>query len=101
MKRSEELRKEAQSTEKDYDSIRLHGKALREERAETFEEKWLQLLLEKVNVTYDETMGKYTMKHRRLGTLDFYPKSNRILIRAENKWYSRGLRWLIKEYSLK
>lgn len=101
MKKSEELRVEAQSSEKDYESLRLHHKADREERAETFEDKWLQVLLEKVNVTYDDKTGKYTMKHKRLGTLDFYPKSNRILIRAGNKWYIRGLQWLIKNFELK
>ena len=101
MKKSEELRIEAQSAEKDYESLRLYHKADREAHAETFEDKWLQVLLEKVNVTYDDKTGKYTMKHKRLGTLDFYPKSNRILIRAGNKWYIRGLQWLIKNFELK
>lgn len=100
MKKSEELRIEAQAADKDYESLRLHTKALREERAETFEDKWLQILLAKVNVTYDDKTGKYTMRHQRLGTLDFYPKSNRLLIRSENKWYSKGLQWLIKNYKL-
>jgi len=101
MKKSEELRIEAQSAEKDYELLGLDRKIRREERAETFEDKWLQVLLEKVNVTYDDKTGKYTMKHKRLGTLDFYPKSNRILIRAGNKWYIRGLQWLIKNFELK
>ena len=101
MKKSEELRIEAQSAEKDYELLGLDRKIRREERAETFEDKWLQVLLEKVNVTYDDKTGKYTMRHKRLGTLDFYPKSNRILIRAGNKWYIRGLQWLIKNFELK
>lgn len=101
MKKSEKLRIEAQSAEKDYELLGLDRKIRREERAETFEDKWLQVLLEKVNVTYDDKTGKYTMKHKRLGTLDFYPKSNRILIRAGNKWYIRGLQWLIKNFELK
>ncbi|MBK5202160.1 MAG: hypothetical protein JJE45_00360 [Prolixibacteraceae bacterium] len=101
MKKSEQLHLDAQSADNDYESLRLHTKALREKRAETFEDRWLQVLLEKVNVTYDDKTGKYTMKHKRLGTLDFYPKKNRILIRAENKWYNRGLQWLIKNFELK
>jgi len=101
MKKSEQLRIEAQSAEKDGEYIRLHGKALREERAETFEDKWLQLLLEKANVTYDDKTGKYTMRHKRLGTIDFFPKANRILVRYENRWISGGLQWLIKNFELK
>jgi hypothetical protein len=29
-----------------------------------------------------------------IGVLDFYPKSNRLLIRAENKWLNNGLEYL-------
>jgi hypothetical protein len=101
MKKSEQLLQEAQSAEKDYDSMRLHHKALREKRSETFEERWLQLLLTKTSVEHDLKSGKYEMYHLRLGTIDFFPKSNRILIRKENKWYSRGLQWLIKNFELK
>ena len=101
MKKSEQLRKEAQSVEKDYDSLRLHAKAYREERKEEFEDKWLQQLLEKTNVSLDVTGGKYTMNHKRLGTIDFFPKANRVLVRYENRWISRGLQWLIKNFELK
>ena len=101
MKKSEQLYEEAQLSEKDDEAWRLHGRALREERAETFEDKGLQLLLEKVNVTYDDQTGKYTMRHKRLGTIDFFPKANRILVRYENRWISGGLQWLIKNFELK
>lgn len=103
MKESERIRNEMMEDhfDNDYRDVNYLRKIERAERAETFEDRWLQVLLEKVNVTYDDKTGKYTMKHKRLGTLDFYPKSNRILIRAGNKWYIRGLQWLIKNFELK
>lgn len=101
MKKSEELRIEAATEESDFASLKLHAKAYREERKEEFEDKWLQLLLEKVSVTLDVTSGKYTMKHKRVGTIDFFPKANRVLVRYENRWINRGLQWLIKHFELK
>ena len=103
MKESERVRKEMMedNSDNDYRYVNYLRKIERAERMKKFEDKWLQLLLEKVNVTYDDKTGKYTMKHKRLGTLDFFPKANRILVRYENRWISRGLQWLIKNFELK
>jgi hypothetical protein len=101
MKRSEELRREASMAESDQQCLGLHTKAMREARKEGFEEKWLPLLRKKVTVTHHELMGKYTFSNKRLGTLDYYPKGNRVLIRDENRWVMRGLQWLIKNFELK
>jgi hypothetical protein len=101
MKKSEELRIQAAQEESDFKSLSLHSKALREEKKENFKDKWLPLLLERTNVTFDDKTGKYTFFHKRLGMIDFFPKANRILIRRENKWYGRGLHWIITNYNLK
>lgn len=100
MKKSEALRIEAGEIESDFKYFGMANKIMREERKETFEDKWLPLLQKKVTVTYHETMGKYTFSTRKLGTMDFYPKRNRVLVRDENRWVNRGLQWLIKNFEL-
>ena len=47
------------------------------------------------NLTEYEAQGKVTIYPTKFGIVDFYPKSNKILIRKENKWITGGLRWII------
>jgi len=102
MKESDRIKKEMMedNSDNDYRDVNYLRKIERAERKEKFEDKWLQALLQKTNVLYEARTARYEMFHPRLGTLYFYPKANRILIRAENKWYSRGLQWLIKNFEL-
>ena len=101
MKKSEQLRKEASMAESDQQCLGLHTKAMREERLERFEEEWLPLLREKTAVEYFFIPNNYTMKHNNFGTIDYYPKANKVLIRKQNKWIKPGLQWLIKNFELK
>ena len=101
MKKSEELRIKAGEIESDIAYLGVANKIMREERKERFEDKWLQLLLAKTNILHDKKTGKYEIWHHRLGTLDYYPKANKLLVRSQNKWYPRGLNWLIKNFELR
>jgi hypothetical protein len=104
MKRSEELRKEACMAESDQACLGLHTKAMREERSERFKEDWLpKLLMQAVIVTeFGLPQLKYEIESRKpFGTVDFYPKANKVLIRKQNKWINPGLKWLIKNFELK
>jgi len=101
MKKSEQLRKEASMAESDQQCLGLHTKAMREERLERFEDKWLLLLKEKATVHYSELLNRYWIENKKFGTIDFYPKANKVLIRKQNKWVKPGLQWLIKNFELK
>ena len=101
MKKSEQLRKEAQSIESDIAYLGAANKIMREERKERFEEEWLPLLREKTAVEYYFIPNNYTMKHNNFGIIDYYPKANKVLIRKQNKWVKPGLQWLIKNFELK
>lgn len=100
MKKSEELRKEASMAESDQACLGLHTKAMREERIENFEEKWLPLLKEKATVHYSELLNRYWIENKKMGVIDFYPKANKIHIRKQNRWVKPGLQWLIKNFEL-
>jgi len=101
MKKSEQLRIEAASIESDIAYLGAANKIMREERIERFEDTWLNKLLAKTNVLHDHKSGKYEMYHEKFGSIDFYPKANKVLIRKQNKWIKPGLKWLIKNFELK
>jgi len=98
MKKSELYHQRAQEADHVLQSLGLHGKAIREERKERFEEEWLPKLLEKdVIVThYSQPANKYEIETREFGTVDYFPKANKVLIRNKNKWIKPGLRWIVK-----
>lgn len=90
---STQLYKQSQIEENDFKSLALQVKALREKRSERFKEDWLPLL----NTMYsiEEQNFKYTIITQDFGTLDYFPKANKLLIRRDNKWIKPGLRWII------
>ena len=92
---SNELKKQAESEENDLKAMGLYTKVLREERAERFENYKDKLLNSGYNLTEFEAQGKFTIEPTKFGIIDYYPKSNRVLIRKENKWITGGLRWII------
>ena len=92
---SKELRKQAESEENDLKAMGLYTKVLREERAERFENYKDKLLQAGYNLTEFEAQGKFTIEPTIFGIVDYYPKSNKVLIRKENKWITSGLRWII------
>lgn len=104
MKKSEQLRIESGSIDSDLAYLGAANKIMREERDERFREEWLpKLMKQEVVVTeYGLPQRKYEIESRKpFGTIDFYPKVNKVLIRKQNKWVKPGLQWLIKNFELK
>lgn len=93
--KSIELKKQADSEDNDFKAIGLYTKVLKEERAERFENYKEKLLNSGYNLTEFEAQGKFTIEPTKFGIVDYYPKSNKVLIRKENKWITGGLRWII------
>ena len=96
MKKSEQLRKEAEQEENDLVAMGIYNKVLREERLERFENYIDKLLRAGFDVTEIAGQGKFTIKPTDFGTIDYFPKANKVLIRKDNQWIKGGLRWLIK-----
>lgn len=95
-----ELREKLAAEENDLKALGIGKKLIREERNERFEETWLPKLQAKCNVKCDAKMYRYTFESNGYGVIDFYPKSNLLLIRKLNKWIQPGLRWIITEFKL-
>lgn len=100
MSRSEELFKEAAMEDNDLKFMGKHKKAVREKRIEDFQ-RYLPKLEELYTVIYEEHSHKYTIDtstvKNKYGIIDFFPKGNKVLIRAKNKWKSPGLAWILKK----
>lgn len=100
MKRSEELKQQAQTEDNDFKALGLFNEQLRESRLENWEDFWKDKILSSTHVTrYEEVIasGKFIIETDEHGTLDFFPKANKLQIRRGNKWVKPGLSWLIKE----
>ena len=95
-----ELREKLAAEENDLKALGIGKKLIREERNERFEETWLPKLQAKCNVKHDAQSCRYTFELNGYGVIDFYPKSNLLLIRKLNKWIQPGLRWIITEFKL-
>ena len=96
MKKSEELRIEAQQEESDFSYMSKMNKSMREARLERFEDGYAEKLeanncivipFNGSKVVIDTQTSKYCV-------LDYFPKANKILIRKDNKWITQGLRWI-------
>lgn len=96
MKESERLRKKAQETDNDLSALGVYTKVLRAERNERWEDNWLEIFQKHFTVTINKN-GSYCILVEE-GKMDYYPRSNRLLLRWENDWKSAGLRWMIKHY---
>lgn len=93
MKQSERIRIEAKQTDNDLGALGKYTKVLRAERKEKFEKTWLEKLQEQTEVTKRDN-GSYTFNSK-YGIIDFYPKSNKLLIRRQNKWKKPALKFII------
>jgi hypothetical protein len=101
MNKSEQLRKEAGEVESDSKALGLLTKALREQRNEKFDEKWLSIFKEQFGdkFLWIEKMYCYRIMHENgIDYTDYYPKANKIFIRHLNKWIKPGLQYLVKHY---
>jgi len=96
MKKSEELKIQAQTEDNDLKALGIYTKILREERFERFKKYKSELIAKGFSLIENEEQGKITIETKTYGTLDYYPKANKILIRKKNKWNKAGLHWIIK-----
>lgn len=65
---------------------------------------WINVWMPKFSQMYDiseHVSGGYTLETQEYGIVDYYPKSNKVLIRKDNEWISNGLDWMIKELYIK
>ena len=98
MKKSEELKQQADAEDNDLKYMGLMNKSLREHRSEKFQQHLLKLEQAGYDIILDN--HKYTIdtntqeiKH---GVIDYFPKANKLLIRKTNKWIKPGLPWILK-----
>jgi len=99
---SKEIENELRSEDNDLKAMGLHRKFRRTKRQEEFVEKLLPEIEAKYEVKFDEQSCRYTIssdKHQ-IDIIDYYPKSDKLLIRASNKWHKHGYAWLIKNLHL-
>ena len=86
---------------KDFNAMNAAKKITREKRNDRFLDHWLPLIRSKYNVKIDPLMDKYSIEPTSKGIVDYYPKSNKLLIRTSNTWKTGGLVILISLLKLK
>lgn len=94
MKESEKLIELSQTTENDMKAWTYHWKSERAKREEYFLETILPKIKEIVDVE-ERKNGSYTIEFEEVGKVDFYPKSNKVLVRSKNRWLRNGLEFLV------
>lgn len=100
MKKSEELKIEAQQEENDLVYLGKMKKVFREERLEKFEAKWIDKLKSKGYEVENVSDGKFLIRTTtKYGNVEYFPKANRIFVKLHAKqnnkgWYSKGLNWI-------
>lgn len=96
MKKSEELRIEAQQEESDFSYMAKMNKSIREARLERFEDVYAEKLEAKncIVIPFNGSKVVIDTQTEKFGIIDYYPKANKILIRKQNKWITQGLRWI-------
>ena len=96
MKKSDELKQEAQQEESDFAYLGKMNKAIREARLEKFEDGYIEKLEAKnvLVVPFDGQKYILSTNNKKFPIVDYYPKANKILIRKGNKWITQGLRWI-------
>lgn len=87
MNEHDRLREEAQKQDCGFKAMALYKQANRKEREFIF----IHNILPKIakHCVLCDGNGKYTFQST-FGLIDFFPKSNRILIRSQNKWKNDG-----------
>jgi hypothetical protein len=93
MIKSEKLMIESQQEDNDFKSLSLKLKSLRESRSEKFIEEYLLILKNKFTIETKDY--SYSITTLDFGIIDYFPKSNKLLIRNKNKWIKPGLKWII------
>lgn len=94
MKKSEEFIRQSQEEDNDIKSFALLCKALREKRSEKFVEDFLPVLSTQYSIFLRKNES-YSIITAKYGTIDYFPKANKLLIRKDNKWIKPGLKWIV------
>lgn len=94
MKESEKYKLMSRSEENDFKAWTYHFKSERFKREENFKIIYEEIK-DHVKIEVREN-GSYTFQIEGNGKCDFYPKSNKVLIRSKNKWITNGLEWILK-----
>lgn len=95
---SKRMKHEANQEDNDLAYLGKMRKVRRQEKVEVFA-LWLELLLKAdntISVIEHDIQGKFEIKTTNYGVVDYYPKADKVLIRRENKWNTKGLNWLKK-----
>jgi len=95
MKKSELLEKQANQEDNDLKAFGLYGKAQRERRCEKFVSEYFGPI-SRTNLITQTDVGKWTIYNAKFGTVDIFPKANKLLIRKENKWVKNIYPWINK-----
>lgn len=69
-------------------------KKTRRDNQERFETLWLDTFEERYNMVLREN-GSYTIDESKYGTVDYWPKKDKVLVRKNNRWINNGLKWLV------
>jgi len=96
MKKSEELKIDAQKEENDFAYMAKKNKSMRESRLERFEDGYAEKLEFNncIVIPFNGSKVVIDTQTEKIGIVDYYPKANKILIRKSNKWITQGLRWI-------
>jgi hypothetical protein len=97
----QELTEKLSHEDNDLVAMGIERKIAREKRNDRFLDHWLPIIQSKYTVKIDPLMDKYSIEPTSKGIVDYYPKSNRLLIRTSNTWKSGGLALLINLLKLK
>ena len=100
MNKIEQLKKELSEVDNDLKALGIKKKLNREIKNDRFLDHWLPQIQAKTEVNIDPKMDKYSLKLEKYGIVDYFPKSNRLLIRKTNKWKDKGIVLLINELNL-
>lgn len=94
MSNIEKLRNDLENEENDLKAMGIAKKLKRQERLVSFQKNWLPKLEKEYKVEFDERMKRYSFKTKSRGIIDFYPSSNRLLIRNDNYWKNNALNYI-------
>lgn len=76
--------------------VREHQRRIRDARDSKFRNSIIPKLKQLSSVSsVKELMDKIVVTTTNFGTIDVYPKTNRLLIRDRNEWHSGAIHWLL------
>lgn len=73
---------------------RRSTKDLRKTNEYNFETYVLEGLRMVYEVTFKKRQGLYTIRKTQFGSIDIYPKADKLMFHDSGKWINRGAEWL-------